>query len=347
MPRHRSTDHHLPTRVYFKDGRYRYLDPSNKWHTLGREWDREAKEAFDRISKDTPAPQTVSALLGAFLTHREAQVRAHEASARTLESNEQEAKTLRLVFGQLPVSAVKRQHVARYLRERTDKDFKPAPVRANREVALLSSAYAWAMGLRDWDINENPCYGVRRNTERPRRRYIETSELAVWKRTASARMRAYVLLKRLMGCRQGELLALVKGNLLEQGIRCGISKTGRVKIVRWSWALRVTIKAVLSLHPPAPDRDDNVVPFIDPMTVPLFPARSGSALTGRGFKSAWVRDMKPYLAAGGARFRENDIRAKTASDMSTAGAQELLDHASPAITRRVYQRAPVKVRPLR
>ena len=57
--------------------------------------------------------------------------------------------------------------------------------------------------------------------------------------------------------------------------------------------------------------------------------------------------MQPYLAAGGAPFRENDIRAKTASDLPTARAQELLDHASPAMTRGTYQRAPVKVRPLR
>lgn len=351
MPRRRLTDHHLPARVYFKDGRYRYLDPAKKWHTLGPEWNREAKEEFDRVAKSAAAPRTVSALLTAFLLYREDQVRAGDVAARTLDDNEQEAKMLRLVFGQLPVSAVKRQHVARYLRERTDRNLKPAPVRANREAALLSSAYSWAMGLREWDINENPCYGVRRNRERPRRRYIETSELAKWKRTATTRLRCFVLLKRLMGCRQGEILALRRGSLTDIGIRCGISKTGRVKIVRWSWALRVTIKAILSVDKKDGAADSKkpkkVVPFVDPALKPLFPARNGSPLTSRGFKSAWARSMKPYLDAGGSRFRENDIRAKTASDMSTAGAQELLDHASPAITRRTYQRAPVKVRPLR
>jgi integrase len=337
--------------VYFKDGRYRYLDPANKWHTLGKEWGREARAEFDRLSRGTAPPQTVSALLDAFLKHRESQVRAKEVAMRTLDDNEQEAKTLRMVFGQMPVSAVKRQHVARYLRERTGKDGKPAPVRANREAALLSSAFSWAMGLRDWDINENPCYGVRRNTERPRRRYIETSELARWKQTAPARLRAFVLLKRLTGSRQGELLALTRGSITDRGLQIGISKTGRTKVVRWSWALRVTIKAILSLDQNAKTeeekQEEKVVPFVDPATKPLFPSRYRDALTSRGFKSAWIRAMRPYLAAGGAPFRENDIRAKTASDMSTAAAQELLDHASPAITRRTYQRAPVKVRPLR
>jgi len=334
MSRRRLTDLHLPTRVYFKDGRYRYLDQANKWHTLGREWGREARAEFDRLSRGAAPPQTVSALLDAFLKHREAEVRAGTKAMRTLDDNEQEAKTLRMVFGQMPVSAVKRQHVARYLRERTDKDGKPAPVRANREAALLSSAFAWAMGLRDWDINENPCYGVRRNTERPRRRYIETSELAKWKMTAPDRLRAYVLLKRLTGSRQGELLALTRANITDRGLQIGISKTGRTKIVRWSWALRATVEAALKLH-------GKVV------KIALFPARNGGTLTGRGFKSAWARAMEPYLKAGGAPFRENDIRAKTASDLPTAHAQELLDHASSAMTRGTYQRAPVKVRPLR
>lgn len=334
MPRRRQTDLHLPQGVYWQTGRYRYRDQDGKWHTLGKEWDRAAREAYDRLSRGAAAPKTVSALLEAFLKHRETQVRAKQVSKRTLEDNEQEAKTLRLVFGQMPASAVKRPHVARFLRERTDKDGNPAPVRANREAALLSSAFSWAMGLRDWGIEENPCYGVRRNTERPRRRYIETSELARWKRTAPDRLRAYVLLKRLTGSRQGELLALTRADITDKGLRLGISKTGRIKIVRWSWALKTTVDAVLKLHG-------------EVAKIALFPAKQGGPLSSRGFKTLWARSMQPYLSAGGERFRENDIRAKTASDLPTAAAQELLDHASPAITRRTYQRAPAKVRPLR
>ncbi len=350
MSRPRLSDLHLPVRVYFKDGRYRYLDQANKWHTLGREWDRAARAEFDRLSRGTAPPRTVSALLDAFLLHREAEVRAGTKAARTLEDNEQEAKMLRMVFGQLPAASLKRQHVARFLRERNDKGGKPAPTRANREAALLSSAYSWAMGLRDWDINENPCYGVRRNTERPRRRYIETSELAKWKQTAPARLRAFVLLKRLIGSRQGELLALTRENITDRGLMVGISKTGRKKLVRWSWALRVTVNAIIKLDTQEQEKKKKkVVPITDALLPPrpLFPSRFGDPLTSRGFKSAWARAIKPYLEAGGVRFRENDIRAKTASDLDLGHAQALLDHASPAITRRTYQRAPTKVRPLR
>ena len=338
MSRHRQTGHHLPTRVYFKDGRYRYLDPAGKWHTLGREWDRTAREKHDALSRGAAPPQTVSALLDAFLIHREDQVRARDASKRTLADNEQEAKMLRIVFGYMPASTVKRQHVARYLRERTDREGKPASVRANREAALLSSAYAWAMGLREWDLNENPCYGVRRNRERPRRRYIETRELAAWKRYAPKWLRAYVLLKRLTGARQGELLTLTLPDVTERGVSFGISKTGRVKIVRMSWALDVAVQTIKSLHNPKK---------ATPIDQPLFRSRTGHAMTAQGLKSAWARAMGAYIEAGGTSFREHDLRAKTASDLSTSRAQELLDHSNPATTRRVYQRAPAKVRPLR
>lgn len=345
----RLTDLHLPPRVYFKAGRYRYLDRANKWHTLGREWDRAARELHDKLARGTADPQTVSAMLDGFLKYREQQVRAGEAAARTLLDNEQEAKTLRLVFGHMPPNAVKRPHVARFLRERTDHQGRPAPVRANREAALLSSAYSWAMGLREWDIQENPCYGVRRNRERPRHRYIETGELARWKPYAPKWLRGYVLLKRLSGARQCEMLTLSRASLTDRGIRFQVSKTGRVKIVRWSWALRATVDALLALHKPARrDADDKVIDFPKPLEQqPLFISRRGEAMSASGLKSAWADAMAAYRAVGGERFRENDIRAKSASDLSTARAQELLDHASPAITKRTYQRAPAKVRPLR
>ena len=48
------------------------------------------------------------------------------------------------------------------------------------------------------------------------------------------------------------------------------------------------------------------------------------------------------------RFTEHDLRAKCASDAeSLERARELLAHADPATTRRIYRRRPERVRPLR
>jgi integrase len=332
----RQSDHHLPSRVYYHAGKYRYRHLDGKWTTLGKEWDISAREAYDKIMQGKADAGTVSALLDAFLVERERQVRAGLAKMRTLDDNLIQAVRLRMSFGHIPVTGVTSQHVAMFLRKRSDKNGKLAPVRANREAALLSSAYSWAMGLQEWGIERNPCYGVRRNKETPRKRYIATSELAIWKRTAPKWLRAYVLLKRLTSKRQSEMLRLTRQSIQDKGLNFSIHKTDRVNIVRWSWAMRVAVNVLLSLHDP---NMPNMALFID---------ENNSGRSMSGFKSAWARAMKSYLAGGADResFREHDIRAKTASDLSIGRAQELLDHASPSMTQK-YRRGAAKVRPLR
>ncbi len=80
----------------------------------------------------------------------------------------------------------------------------------------------------------------------------------------------------------------------------------------------------------------------------LFTAQHGGRLSSRGFKTAWARPMGAYAAAGGMQFRENDVRAKTASDASSLQrAQEILGHEEASTTARDYRRGVAKVTPLR
>jgi hypothetical protein len=60
----------------------------------------------------------------------------------------------------------------------------------------------------------------------------------------------------------------------------------------------------------------------DVKRVALFTARHGGPLSARGFKAAWARAMRAYMAAGGARFREDDIRVKRARDASSFRHQQ-------------------------
>jgi hypothetical protein len=62
-------------------------------------------------------------------------------------------------------------HVAQYRDARCDKHGNEAPVRANRELPLMSAALARDLEL-SWCAT-NPCRGARRNSERPRTRNIE------------------------------------------------------------------------------------------------------------------------------------------------------------------------------
>lgn len=344
MGRIRNTSHHLPERVYQSKGWHFYVDKNGKWHKLGREWDKEARDAWVRITTGKAADGTVAELLDAFYEHCEAMVREGKRAKRTLEDNDAERRVLKLTFGRMHYGAVTSKHCASYLRKRTDKNGKPAPIRANRELAFMSSAYSWGMGEDRFDIKSNPCYGVRRNTETPRDRYVETAEVRTFTSAAycPAWLRCWVLLKRLTALRQGDMLRINDAHLTDRGIKVQIGKTGQHRIIRWSWALRTVITAAQSLREPLPENVELIAPR------PLFPGRYGSGLSMSGFKSAWQRAMAAHAAAGHARFWEHDIRAKSGSDAENdQRAQDLLGHETTKTTRRHYRRGPSKVRPLR
>lgn len=345
MGRRRASDHHLPERVYLNRGHHFYVDPAGKWHKLGKEWDASAKAEWVRLTTGKAPDGTVAEMLDAFMLHCEAQVRAGKRSPRTHDTNEWEVQQLKKVFGRSHYARITSKHCSLYLRQRADEEGTPRPIRANREIALLSSAYSWAMGDPKYDISRNPCYGVRRNTESPRERYVETWEVRTFtKRYAPAWLRCYLLLKRLTALRQSDMLRLGRSNLTDRGIELAISKArGKRVIIRWTWALRIVVNATLKLAG-APALDDNVREL---RGGPLFPSRHGMQMRSGGFKTQWQRSMRKYAADGFARFWEHDIRAKAASDAADIGrAQALLDHDSPTTTVR-YRRAPVKRMPAR
>lgn len=202
-------------------------------------------------------------------------------------------------------------------------------------------AYRIARCLRITSVRDsrNPCFGVRHNTETPRDRYVQTSELRALRAHMPAWMRVYILLKRLTGMRQADILALRRDAITGRGIEYveskGKNRPGARRLIRWSWALRTTVSAALKLH-------GNVA------KLPLFPAEHGGQFSRYGFRTAWARAMRKYVVAGGERFTEHDIRAKAGSDVGNdARAQELLGHKSVSTTRRVYRRGQVKVDPAR
>lgn len=69
-------------------------------------------------------------------------------------------KQLRKAFELAPIKAISPHVIAQY------RDVRTAKVRANRELALLSSIFTFA---REWGLTDkaNPCAGLRRNKETP------------------------------------------------------------------------------------------------------------------------------------------------------------------------------------
>jgi integrase len=337
--------HHLPPGVYESKGQVFWRDPdTGKWQRLGKEWDSAAKKRWIELSTGKAAEGTISELIDAFLKHCEEMVRTGERSPNTHEVNLLEAGKLKEVFGAMHYGDINSKHCAVYLNKRREKATgRLTPIRANREIAFLSSAYSWAMRQDQYEVTSNPCYGVRRNKEKPRDRYVATWELRKFtKEFAPTWLRCYCVLKRLVALRLADMLKLTDKSFTARGLETTTGKTKRPIIIRWSWALRKVVAAAQDLRPKLPENVATLMPR------PLFPCRYGTAYSTRGFKTAWQRCMSAYAAAGNARFWEHDIRAKSGSDAeSDQRAQELLGHESVATTRRHYRRAPAKVRPLR
>lgn len=335
----RKKDHHLPDRVYLSRGWHFYVDPdTGKWLKLGKEWGKETRDKWVELSTGKAPVGTVADLLDRFMAHAEKEVRAGRRSGRTYDDNVTEVITLKTVFGRMSWGAVTSKHVALYLRARKDPKGKPAPIRANREKALLSAAYSWAMGEPDFDIERNPCHGVKRNTETPRTHYLRSSDVMRFAKTCPPWLRCYILLKRLTALRQGDMLKLGRGNLTDKGIEYMPGKTKtrapKVRIIRWSWALRTVMDAILKLQGDMP-------------ALALFRGKRGGGLTVSGFRSQWRRSINAWKAAGDDGFWEHDIRAKSGSDVATdERAQELLGNTAQT-TKRHYRRGATNVLPLR
>lgn len=63
-------------------------------------------------------------------------------------------------------------------------------------------------------------------------------------------------------------------------------------------------------------------------------------LTQHGFQSEWSRAMSRFVAAGGVRFHEHDLRAAATEKMALEHARLALGHQREATTRNHYRRLP-------
>ena len=86
---------------------------------------------------------------------------------------------------------------------------------------------------------------------------------------------------------------------------------------------------------------------------PLFVTRQGKPYikedgSANAFDSLWQRFMNRLVRdTNVTRFQERDLRAKVASDSDTLQeASDRLGHSGTAITKRVYRRKPVRIKPL-
>ncbi|RYU56352.1 integrase [Methylolobus aquaticus] len=325
MGRKRNVDKHLPRRVYLKHGAYYFVTPEQKWIRLGIT-EAEMHRALAQMLDDAPFDR-----LNAVFDRYEREVLPTKAP-RTQQDNRAELANLRLAFGHMRPSALKTKHVYAYL----DARGQTARVRANRERSLLSHVYKYAIR---WGLVEhNPCAGVMGHKETPRRRYVTDEDYLAVHQLASPIIQSTMEVAIITGMRQGDILSLQRHQLQDDGIHVTPAKTkdrtGRKQIFEWTPGLRAAINQALAL----PRRL---------ATTWVIANTHGQPYTRNGFKAMFGKLMTKALEDGllQERFTFHDLRAKAGSEAEDG--MRLLGHQSPATTRRIYERKPDRVKPIR
>ncbi len=238
-------------------------------------------------------------------------------------------RSLRAVFGHMQARDVTPPDTYAYM------DARAAPIGANREKALLSHVFQYAIR---WGVaKENPCRRVSRNPEKPRNRYITNDKLELFLSVCPPFLQAYVGLKRLTGLRCGDMLSIKLGDLTEERLAVTQNKTESRLLFEWTPELGAAVEAARSLP--------RLVSGLS-----LFCTRRGQPYTPDGFRSIWQRAMAKVVKAGLERFTEHDLRAKVITDARDLGqdAQRLAGHKTSAMTDRyVKVRKVERVKPLR
>lgn len=314
---------------------YRYLTHDRRYIPLGKD---RAEAIRQVLTLEYRAPDTGT--VGEM-------VRAYMASSRftnDLSKGSQDnyllaSKEVLRVFATMAISDVRPQHIARYLRvERV-----AAPVRANREMAFLSSAFQF--GIEQGMAETNPCRMVRRNTERPRSRCpsweeIESlCELAKNKGPSSHVVGLMAKFAALTGRRGAEFRNMRRTDIRTDGIAVSFAKAKagealRTGLIGWTPALRAVFTELASVVRHTSTKRTTAVE-----SVFVWTNRDGQPYTTDGFKAMWTKIMADWLAAepGRVKFNFHDLRAYYVTVMVGAG-ENPETHSNPATTKRVYDR---------
>lgn len=297
----------IPKGVYQKNGRW-YRVVRNKWVALTRV--DEGLAALRKALRETPTDRpatTIAELLAAYLPQA-------EISPSTRPEYERIADTrLAHHFGQMPIASLTPKHVAMYLEKRKRDGHAPM---GNREKAVLSAAYEFAM-RQGW-ANGNPCRGVRRNKELPRRRYVTDAEFLEAFEAAPEPLQDALALALLTGLRQGDLRALRREDLKEDGIHVTEAKTGKRKTVQWTDATRYFVRRALERQERIAARpaDPKLHRQARTVSTHVLTNKFGEPWTMAGLQTAFKRLKTDW--------HFHDLRAKAASDAS----HNILGHGS-------------------
>lgn len=256
----------------------------------------------------------------------------HKLGNETRKDYKKYSRKLIPVFGKMDPDSVKPQHIRQYM----DKRGVAAPVQANREKAFLSRVYGWAYerGM----VKGNPCKGVRQFKEEERERYVTDEEYYALYEVSPTVVKVAMELAYLCLARQGDVLAVQKTQLLQEGIFIRQGKTAAKQIKAWSERLLAAVELAKTL--PLKNGISSVY---------LIHQLNGRRYTRDGFNSRWqhakeeAQKKHPHMLFD---FTFHDLKAKGVSDLegSLQEKQQISGHKTITQTAR-YDRK-VKIVPV-
>ncbi|MCL4839244.1 MAG: tyrosine-type recombinase/integrase [Thermoanaerobaculia bacterium] len=356
-----------------REWRYRYTSPltgRRRQATLGRgeltlsaaralaaDMAREIGQGGDPLARKEAerralAAERAEAEAGSFAALCELYLRRYRkrggAPKRTLEEDRRKiARDLSPAWGDRPAGSIDAAEVRRLVRAIADgrgarrAPGRPAPVAANRTLALVSKLYTFAVEDGFPGVTANPAFRIARpGVETERDRALSEPEIAAfWRATAEEPVvtRCALRLALATGLRRGELLGATWGDLAEDEwglwleVPASRSKTGRPIRQPLSTLAREVLRDLDTV------RDGGGL---------LFPStREGKRLSDP--KKAVARVHARMVAELGevAPFRFHDLRRTFRSQLSAAQvpldlAERLLNHVRPGGSRMaaVYDR---------
>lgn len=288
----------LPQGVHVKNGRYylvRTTAGKRKWIGLSLVADGENRLTESLAALERGAVLTIGDLLRVYIEEGTSELRP--VSRKGYAAMCADEAPLMWTFGQMRIASLTTADVAKYLEKRRREGRAHG---GNRERAVLSAAYEF--GMRNGYASVNPCRGVRRNKEKPRKRYVTTEELQAALDKAPIQFQELLAAAYLTGLRQADLLALRVSDLRKDGIYITESKTGRARVIEWSPELRKLTDRALERARALAERLEH------PQPTHVFTGRYG-APWGQWAVQSQMRRLK-------VDWHFHDLRAKAATDAS-------------------------------
>lgn len=244
-----------------------------------------------------------------------------QKSPATQKDNLRELKNLLEFFNDppAPLDAIQPQHVRQYLSWR-----KSAPVRANREKALLSAIWNFAREM-GYTSLANPCSGVKGNRERGRDIYIEDSVYQAVYENASAGLQDSMDLAYLTGQRVTDVRLMNESDIRDNQIWVKQGKTSVKRRIELVGELAILIERIRA-------RKQTLSAYSPQLIV----NEIGEAMTASMLRSRFDKARQDAGIPKSA-FQLRDLRAKAGTDKAEDSgdilqARDQLGHTTVTMT---------------